>query len=176
MHGVVSLLDDGHYRMVEELWAELAQRFGLRGIAHTPYPHFSYHLAESYDLALLEPVLRRFADNSGGFSIRTTGLGVFTGPRPVLYVPVVRSTALTRFQRELWPELAKVAGGVVDYYHPENWIPHITLATEDLTRESLCAAMGWLADRSFNWEIKINNLALIHDTGDAQELRFRFEW
>jgi 2'-5' RNA ligase len=176
MHGVVSLLDERHCGLVEELWAELARRFGLRGIAQTPYPHFSYQVAESYELALLEPILRRFADNSGGFNIRTTGLGVFTGPKPVLYVPVVRSTALTRFQRELWPELSRVAGGVVDYYHPENWIPHITLATDDLTPQSLCAVMGWLADRSFNWEIKINNLALIQDTADGKELRFHFEW
>jgi 2'-5' RNA ligase len=154
----------------------LARNFNVRSKATTPYPHFSYQVAESYDLDALEPVLRRFAENSGGFRVRTTGLGLFTGPKPVLYVPVVRSTALTRFQRELWPELAKVAQGVSDYYHPENWIPHITLAMNNLDGDNLPEITRWLSHRDFNWEIDITNLALIHDTDTSQELLYLFEW
>ncbi len=42
MHGIVSLLDDQHYQLVEDLWAELKQEFAVEGVYITPYPHFSY--------------------------------------------------------------------------------------------------------------------------------------
>jgi hypothetical protein len=42
MHGIVSLLDDRHYQLVENLWAELEREFSIRGVYVTPYPHFSY--------------------------------------------------------------------------------------------------------------------------------------
>ncbi|MEA3337106.1 MAG: 2'-5' RNA ligase family protein [Chloroflexota bacterium] len=176
MHGIVSLLDERHEKEVENLWAELAERFDIHGIYQTPFPHFSYQVAESYDLDALEAVLERFASNAGGFNISASGLGVFTGPGPVLYVPVVRTRELARLHRLLWPELSEVATGTSDYYHPRNWMPHITLANNDLTPEKLAVAAGWLGDRNLNWEIPINNLALIHDTGDVHELKFIFEW
>src|SRR5437764_1394983 len=102
MDGVGSFLDDTHYRLVEDLWAELEQRFGVRGVYVTPYPHFSYHVADHYDLTVLEPTLRRIAQGAPPFVVRTTGLGIFTGSSPVLYVPVVRDPVLTEFQRRLW--------------------------------------------------------------------------
>jgi len=55
MHGVVSLLDDEHYALVEHLWDEVETELGVRGLYKTPFPHFSYHVAEQYDLDLLEP-------------------------------------------------------------------------------------------------------------------------
>ena len=57
MHGIVSLLDEDHYRMVEDVWAGLEEALGVRGIFTTPFPHFSYHVADHYDVALLEPLL-----------------------------------------------------------------------------------------------------------------------
>jgi hypothetical protein len=38
MHSVVSLLDQKHYQLVENLWAELAQEFAVRGI-YVRLPH-----------------------------------------------------------------------------------------------------------------------------------------
>src|SRR5579871_3200774 len=87
VNGVVSLLDGEHYQQVETLWAELAERFGLRGVYVTPFPHFSYHVASHYDTGQLEPILRQVASKIHPFQIKITGLGIFTGPQPVLYIP-----------------------------------------------------------------------------------------
>jgi hypothetical protein len=40
MHGIVSLLDNDHNQLIEELWAELEQEFSVHGVYVTPYPHF----------------------------------------------------------------------------------------------------------------------------------------
>jgi 2'-5' RNA ligase len=176
MNGIVSLLDDKHYELVENLWAELERKFGLKGIYITPFPHFSYQVAEHYEVELLESILQRFALKSAKFKVKTTGLGIFTGAQPVLFIPVVRSPEITLFHQTLWPEIFGVGSGIVAYYSAENWIPHITLAHGDIHQDNLPDIIRFLAEREFNWEITVNNLSFIHDTGLQQELRFRFNF
>jgi 2'-5' RNA ligase len=176
LHGIVSLLDGEHYAAVEALWAELEREFGLQGIYVTPYPHFSYQVAADYEVERLTAILQRFALQSRAFRASTAGLGVFTGPQPVLYVPLVRSLELTQYHQSLWQAVAPAARGPVAYYQPARWLPHITLAHGDLDRERLAEVLRYLGDRPFSWEITVNNLAFIYDAGASHELLRRFEF
>ncbi|HZT38195.1 MAG TPA: 2'-5' RNA ligase family protein, partial [Bryobacteraceae bacterium] len=101
MQATVSLLDARHSKIVKDLWAELNDRFGVRGIYVTPFPHMSYHVADSYDLQSFQPALAAIAADAHPIQIHTSGLGVFTGGRPILYVPVVRSPELTELHRRI---------------------------------------------------------------------------
>ena len=176
MHGIVSLLDDKHYQLVEDLWAELEQEFAVRGVYITPYPHFSYQIAQDYNVEQLEPILQRFASSQAAFQVKTSGLSIFTGLHPVLYISVVRGPELTRFHQALWPEISLAGSGISDYYHPANWIPHITIGFGDINKDNLLHIVRSLAERDFTWEITIDNVALIYDTGAKQELMSRFDF
>ena len=165
MQAVVSLLDDHHTQLTEALWLELETQFGLRGVYTTPHPHFSYHVARSYDLDSLAPRLDRLIHATRPFQVRTTGLGVFTGKSPVLTIPVVRSPALTQFHQALWSELAACASGSLAYYGPEQWLPHITLGSGDIRKDLLAEAVRLFSERDFNWTITIDNLALVEEDG-----------
>jgi 2'-5' RNA ligase len=175
MHGIATLLDSDHYRLIEDLWAELERRFSVRGVYITPYPHFSYHVAHDYDLGLVESVLKRITSNITTFKVRTSGLGIFTGASPVLYIPVVRSLELTQLHEALWQEITTESSGVQQYYHPEQWMPHITIGFGDINKDNLSQIIPFLAQRDFSWEITVNNIAVIYDTGTKQELKSRFE-
>lgn len=176
MHAVVSLLDPDHYEQVERIWSELSERFGLRGIYRTPYPHFSYQVAAGYDLERLAAALAETAARAAPFRVPTAGLGLFTGPHPVLYIPVVRTPHLAAFHAELWERIAPAATGVSAYYRPEGWVPHITLAEHDLQPASTARAVGFLMERNLYWDVVVDNLALIYDTGTRQELRLRLDF
>lgn len=177
MHGVVSLLDDEHYTQLEGIWRELADEFGVRGIYVTPYPHFTYQVAEAYDVKAVEAVLHRRAQRMRPFKIRTAGLGIFTLSQPVLYIPVVRGPELSALHQEIWREIAQTPScEVADYYRPENWVPHITLAHGDVDHNQLARIVRVLAARNFHWELTVNNLSLIYDTGTEQGLRCRFNF
>src|SRR5258708_39023068 len=63
----------------------------------------------------------------------------------------------------------------LEYYRPDRWMPHITIGFGDMNKDNLSRIIPWLAERAFNWEITINNLALIYDTGTKQELKARFD-
>jgi len=176
MHGIVSLLDDTHYEQVEALWAELKREFGVRGVYITPYPHFSYHVASQYNFEILEQLLRTFASEQKPFHVKTTGLGIFTDQQPVLYISVMRSPQLTQFHQALWQKLvdAKLVSHISqDYYIPDNWIPHITIGFGDVNCQTVANIIQYIGERPFLWDISINNIALIYDTGTAQQLRTR---
>jgi len=162
MQGVVSLLDHKHYQLVTDLWAELARKFAVSGVYVTPYPHFSYQVARRYDVESLEPALRRFAASKTAFKVRVGGLGIFTGSHPVLYIPVVRSPELTQFHEALWQEILSTASGIEDYYHPSHWTPHITIGIGDMNKDNLSQIVRFLAERELNWEITVDNIALIY--------------
>ncbi len=175
MHGIVTLLDKDHYQLIEDLWAELERRFSVHGVYITPYPHFSYHVAQDYDLDRIEPVIKRITSNITTFKVRTSGLGIFTGASPVLYIPVVRSLELTQLHEEIWQEITTASSGAQEYYHPEQWMPHITIGFGDINKDNLSQIIPFLANRDFKWEITIDNIAVIYDTGTKQELKSRFE-
>jgi len=176
MYGVVSLLDEQHDKLVEALWAELAERFGLRGVSVTPFPHCSYQVAEQYAVSALEGILREVAARTAPFQAQTTGLGIFTGAQPVLYIPVVRSLELSLFHQALWQAISGIGAAINAYYHPDHWMPHITIGFPDLDRERLSGVISLLSERSFTWNLTINNLALISDTGAPQEPHLRFNF
>lgn len=56
------------------------------------------------------------------------------------------------------------------------WVPHITLAHDDLTPALAGPVVASLAGRDFSWELPVNNLALIYDDGSRQTLRARFDF
>lgn len=177
MQGVVSLLDDHHYARVEAIWEELEQKFGVRGMYATPYPHFSFQVAEVYDHATCEEFLRGLAARTRPFRIRTVGLGVFTVASPILYIPIVRSPALSALHREIWDNVRQVTpGAVAHYYHPEEWAPHVTLAQGDVDQDKLADIVRLLSRRNFHWEFNVTNVTVIYDTGREQGVRCRFDF
>jgi 2'-5' RNA ligase len=160
---VVSLLDQKHYQQVENLWAELQRKFSVKGVYVSPRPHITYHIATCYKVKSLEAVLQRFAAGKTSFKVRTGGLGIFTGPQPVLYIPVVRSPELSQFHEALWQEILSSGADIEDYYHPDRWVPHITVGIGDMNKDNLSQIVRYLAERDFNWEITIESIVLVHN-------------
>ena len=177
MHGVVSLLDDEHYALVEDIWDELSRTFGVSGVYVTPFPHFSYEVAEGYDVKTAENFLQELAARTRPFRIRTVGLGIFTLSAPVLYMPLVRSPALSALHREIWDGITPTEpGAVTQYYEPERWVPHLTLAHRDIDRDKLAEIVRYLSGKNLHWEMTVNNLSVIYDTGTEQGLLCRFNF
>jgi hypothetical protein len=47
MNGIASLLDERAASRVRQLWKNLEERCGLVGVMATPFPHFSWQVAEA---------------------------------------------------------------------------------------------------------------------------------
>lgn len=163
MYGLVSLLDDQHTELVEKLWAEMARRFGVGNPAATFVPHFSYHVAEDYDLDKLAGILERVAEETAVFPIQTAGIAIFPGPEPVIYIPVARNLALAQLHERVWTAVSPFSQGSVAYYAPSVWFPHITLAHGDITPQNLGPIVAWLHAQSIAWTISVDSFSLVFD-------------
>lgn len=171
LEAVVSLLDEAHDEKVRAIWAVLEREFGLQAIYSAPYPHFSYHGAKDFDDAQVEVLLERVAREYPPFKVYTAGLGLFLRPKPVLYLPVVRSAAVSRVHRALWPALNTIATEPNEHYQPDYWLPHISLTHGDLRSEMLPGVVRLLGEFDLRWEIEVNTLALVYTAGVDQGLK-----
>jgi 2'-5' RNA ligase len=171
MAATASLLDDAHSAKVTSIWDKLEAEVGLKGVRVSPLPHFSFQAARDFNVELLTEIVEKVAAKARPLKVRTSGVGVFTGPSPVVYIPVVRSPELTRLQLALWSAGAVACGKPGPEYHPAAWIPHITVAQGDLSVDDLGAAVDTLNAIDLNWEFEVDNLAIIRGRGDKpQEL------
>lgn len=176
MAASASLLDDVHSAKVVELWDRLEGELGVKAVRISPVPHFSYQAARDFDLDVLADVVSKVAAKARPLRIRTAGIGVFTGPSPVVYVPIVRSPELSRLQLALWSAGAMASETPMPEYHPAAWMPHVTVAQGDMTPELLSRAMAVLNEIDLNWEFEVDNLAIVRGRGDQpQEVSARFE-
>lgn len=161
MHGIVSLLDEPNYSRVEQLWLELEHDCGLSGIKVTPIPHFSWQVALDYDLDLLRPVLKEIAASARPYTVRTAGVGMFSGPKPVVFINVVKTDIMLSFHKIIWEKTRQTAIDISPLYAPTSWIPHITLAHNDMVWPSVSCAIQKLVYRPFNWEILVSSISVI---------------
>lgn len=177
MHGLVSLLDTEHYQQVESIWQMLENECGLSGIKVTPFPHFSWLVGSDFDWPNLESALRTIVTESSPFTVRTTGLGLFSGAAPVIFIPVIRNAELSQFHSRVWENILPIAKNMSSLYSPVNWVPHISLAYADVSSENISCAMKKLAFQAFNWEFSVNNLALIYEPdGQTGQIRYQFNF
>lgn len=170
MNGILALLDPTHSAQVKDLWLELEQRFGMCGVRIFPYPHVSFHILDGYPLATIQERLHDTVTRFKPVKVKTAGIGLFVTPAPVLYIPVVRATALDRIHRLLWKAFPPLTGNG-GYYAPNEWIPHITLAVGDLKAELLPEVIAVLSSRDFHWEITLDNLTFVEQTTEGFAIR-----
>jgi 2'-5' RNA ligase len=173
--GVVSLLDTPSSNRVKSLWSTLEREFGLRGVLVMPYPHFSYQISQGYDRVAIELDLDRIARELSPFEIRTSGLSTFDGSWPVVFIAVEKDSQLSSIHRRVWDRCLPLARDVSQYYTPEAWIPHITLAHgkerlgEPLSPDLVQRVLGYLNTAAYQWTIRIDNIALVWDDGVIQK-------
>lgn len=172
---VASLLPDEAAARVRHVWAELERELGLSGATVSPLPHFSYQVARDYDLDVLQEVVTRLAGGARALRVQTAGLGIFTGPSPILHLPIVRSPELARFQVAVWSAASVAAEKLDQHYHPASWVPHVSLAFGDTSPAKLAAAVELLSERDLAWDLELDNLAIVKGAGHKpQELVGRY--
>jgi len=173
LYGIVSELDEEHQEAVSRLWSEIEREFGV-SIREAHVPHFTYHCAKSYG-APVHGVLANVAATTAPVPTASFIIGVFNAPPPLFFLPLVRTRELSALHRRLWAELASIATGVMDRYAAERWLATVNLAPDlesDISRE----LFPFLLKRDFEWEITIDNVCILHDTGEQQVIEAQFDF
>lgn len=155
----------------------LEEECGLVGIKVTPFPHFSWLIARDFDYSTLEISLEKIAGETRPFTVRATGIGVFSGPSPVIFIPITRTQKLNELHQRVWDAIQLHGEEISPYYSPSNWVPHITLAQVDITQENISCAMQKLTFQSYSWEVDVDNISFIHQNdGATGQMQYEFKF
>ncbi len=178
MQSVCSLLPDQYFRKVVDLRAALCEDLAVGAIYDPPFVHFTLQLAAEYDWPELAAGLAQFAKRNQPFEIRTIGLLAFTGTSTGIAIAPCKDPQLADFHAGVWGIASRCAQGRVDeFYHPDNWVPHVTIKRCGPTEQSFGKAMASLAKEDFKWTMTVDNVSVQHDPGQNslthyQRLRF----
>lgn len=177
MLAVTSLLSAQSADRINRIIKSLETEFGLDDVQATPDPHITYQLAGVRRLSALCGVLGEVARTTRPFPAYTTGLGLFPGPNPVIYIPVLRSDELNHLHRRILHATAPLCLQTDRFSTPDCWLPHISLALHDTTPELLGPVLQYLNQQTFNLNFTIDNLAILRQEGEffVQEQNFSFE-
>ncbi|WP_051360099.1 2'-5' RNA ligase family protein [Adhaeribacter aquaticus] len=161
MLALTSTLDSKHDDIVNKIIFDFENEFGLKQIQATPFPHITYLTTEAFNLNLLKSYLERFCFCSKPFHVYTTGIGVFPGEHPVIYIPVLRTQPLNKFHAQLFKDISKLSIEVGQFSQPKLWLPHISLALHDTSLDMMTPMFKYLSRYNFDWDIKIDNLNIL---------------
>jgi len=177
MLAITSLLSPKYATHINKIIKGLEDKFGLDDVQATPDPHITYQLAGVRQLSALKTVLQEVANTTRPFPAFTTGLGVFPGPNPVIYIPVLRSNQLNALHQRILRATAPLCLRTDKFSGPDCWLPHISLALHDTTPELLGPVLQYLNEQTFNLKISVNNLAILRQEGElfVQEEVFKFK-
>ncbi len=160
MQALVTLLPDKLYKKVQNIWMELKRDFDISRVLVTPFPHISLSTADGYEN--IDKNLEQFTSEVKPFTIRTNGLGIFAGERPLLYLEVTKNRELLDFHEDLWKIVDQIVINPEELYRPEYWVPHITLIfLGDITKENIGEIMKKYAFQDFHFEFEIDNISLL---------------
>ena len=166
MLAITSLLSPPHVLRINAVIKSLEEKFGLDDVQATLDPHLTYQLAGVRKLSALKEALAEVAAETEPFPAFTTGLGVFPGERPVIYIPVLRSDALNALHRRILAATAPLCLRTDKFSGPDCWLPHISLALHDTTPDLLGPVLGYLNQETYNLKITIDNLAILRQEGE----------
>ncbi len=172
MQAIATLLNPSVHQKTLEPWQALEKTCGLSGIKVPNDPHLSWFVAEKFDESAVKQEFSVFARELEEFEIHTNGIGLFTGERPILYIPVVKTKQLLDVHAKIWNSLSSYGENLTDFYSPENWIPHITITSDDSSLIDLGCILSALMHVDLKMKIPVDNLALIFSEESSAGINF----
>jgi 2'-5' RNA ligase len=161
MYAIISELDAESSVIVKTLWAELRVACGLKAIDDLPTPHMNWFAAENIDIPAAKSIIAGIAASRGKLTTYVFDLGIFSGSRPVFYLPMVKSQEMFELHQSIWKEAVLLSQAPNKYYSPTQWLPHITLAINDVTREKLACALESVAFEPVEMTVTVENLVVV---------------
>lgn len=170
MYSVLSLIDNSSQSEIQRIFERIRPTLQSKTPVIWDFPHFTWHSAEEYNQELLDGMINKFSSSWEKFPVRVTGIGIFTGKVQVLYLPIIKTSALVELQQEIYREIQDFSTNSSNFYLPDIWIPHITLISSPEEQTALPAAIQILSRINVDFEVEIDNLAVGQYTGTSARI------
>ena len=161
--GVIALLTGKAYQRARVIQRWLREKHGISQPAFYQ-PHVTFVIGqERGDREAIIQGLGALARETDPIEILTTGLGIFPSPTPVLYLSIPRRPELADLNRAILTLFQGAGGGNQPNYRPENWMPHVTLASKGLSSGLLATMIEGILQRPLHLTSRLACLALVEE-------------
>jgi 2'-5' RNA ligase len=167
LYGIITFIHDDPTAKISQAWRELRQKCGVPEENLSSVPRLTWHIADNYNMTEIGDRLTNWCARKRAFWLQATGIGLFPAPEPVLYISVLKNPRLVYFHQSLFKLIRPFSINPSEYYSPEAWTPHVTLAFGKLPAQSLGCAVQNLAYDPFTIHFKVDQLTLVCQ--DSQE-------
>jgi hypothetical protein len=158
--GAVLLFDAETEATILEAWTALADAGVSRSmLAPGIRPHLTLSVGADFDVERANEDLASVARDLAPFRIGLPSLGVFADTG-VIYLGVTPSATLLQVHRRVDAVCEGAARSLHDWYRPDGWVPHVSLAG-GLDADGLAAAVRLLAEPPLKLSARAEVLALI---------------
>jgi len=131
--GVASILEGPVLDEARRLWKLFETQYASTGVQSFDYPNLTFQGGLCTDVTALIGALRDACRRLAPFELIVDGLGYFEAPAPTVFMAVRMTEELWHINREMNVLLGRHCEQLFEYYAPEQWMPHITIAMGDLT-------------------------------------------
>jgi 2'-5' RNA ligase len=168
MLAIASLVSLNQNPESKAIWDSIEDRCDDFGYTKIQIPHFSWQIATDYALHSMIPALSALASTWKEFTINTTGLGLFTGNIPALYLPIIKTQDLLEKHIEIWDLCSSFGTEVSPMYAPENWLPHITLVHQGFSLENVTCIIGDLFLQKLSLQFLVKKIEIIYQDNEKE--------
>ncbi len=95
-----------------------------------------------------------------GIKVLFSSIGVFPSAKSVVYLSPVKDDNLMGIHQKFYKHMEGKIDKYIDYYTPNHWVPHCTLATK-LSNSEVLTTISSLLDKNFPLEAVISQVGLI---------------
>jgi len=156
----VLIFDEEAEARIRGAWLALADAAISRSMLPPGFrPHLSLSVGTDFDFERMAGELLPLASATPVFPVGLPSLGVFADTGAV-YLGVTPSTALLDLHRRVDTACERVALSLHDWYRPDAWVPHVSLAF-GLTADGLAEAVRLLSGLDLKMVVRAEVLALV---------------
>jgi 2'-5' RNA ligase len=156
---IASVLENKPYKDVRKIWKLFEKKYSSVGVQIFSHPHITFQGGKSDNLKELKKGFQEIASKMKPFEIEVTGIAHFG--KKVIYLKVEKTNGLIERNKLINQFLKSHCKDLLEYYTPENWIPHVCLAMDDLTEDNFEKSWSELKHSKIKFKQKLYNICIV---------------
>jgi 2'-5' RNA ligase len=159
--GITSLLTGNERDELLRFWNVFETEYNSIGVQSFDHPNLGFQGGRCSNIDMLKDELLNLSVVLSPFEVIVEGFGFFEAPSKVVYLKVQKTDELIDLHKKINNSLANCCENLFKFYTPENWVPHITLAMDDLSETDFNNFKERYKDYLPSFKQTISNLALV---------------
>jgi 2'-5' RNA ligase len=136
-------------------------------------PHLSLAVFSDATPEQLIPIVQAFAHNTHRFALTFSHIGVFPTDEGVVFLAPTLTDHLATLHRDFHQCLDQAACGADQYYQPDHWVPHCTIAM-DVAPPQVATAVKVLLQKFRPIRVQCIEIGIITFRPAIPQASFRF--